>query len=133
MHFDFTHVPMCFVCPSPLHARAPLRTSHAPLGFGAVGADVGASVGACVGEAVGTCVGALVGASVGVVVDAVVGATVVGARADDVAAAVVVAVAAVGHFSLAMQAAHPPGMLSTKSSQHVGQCARTLHVAVRQS
>jgi len=77
MHLNLTHVPMCFVCPSPLHARVPLLTSHAPLGIGVVGAGVGACVGACVGGAVGARVGALVGASVGVAVDAVVGAAVV--------------------------------------------------------
>jgi len=49
MHLDLTHVPMCFVRPSPLHARAPFAVEHASapalgacfLGFGAVGACVG--------------------------------------------------------------------------------------------
>jgi hypothetical protein len=110
-----------------------------------VGASVGASVGALVVGAaavvvvgaavvvVGTRVGASEGGAVGVCAGASeepcvgngVGATAVG----DVATAVT----AVGQPSWSMQAAHPPGMLSTKSSQHVAQCSRTLHVAVRQS
>jgi len=61
MHLNLTHVPMKFVRPSPLQARAPLlSSSHASLGFGVVGAVVGASVGACRGGDVGACVGATV-------------------------------------------------------------------------